>query len=40
MENLKASIKRELSGWKKWQVSWLFLATIIILGVAIYQKDT
>ncbi|MBR6143828.1 MAG: nicotinamide mononucleotide transporter [Treponema sp.] len=40
MENLKASIKKELSGWKKWQVSWLFLATIIILGVSIYQKDT
>jgi len=40
MERLKVSIKRELSGWKKWQVSWLVAATLIILGVSIYQGDT
>ncbi|MBP5696138.1 MAG: nicotinamide mononucleotide transporter [Treponema sp.] len=40
MIDLKLSIKREMNGWKKWQLLWLVLATFVILGVSIYQKDS
>ncbi|MBR4387473.1 MAG: nicotinamide mononucleotide transporter [Treponema sp.] len=40
MIDLKLSIKREMNGWKKWQLLWLVLATLVILGVSIYQKDS
>lgn len=40
MKDLRTVIKRELTGWKKWQVLWLVFAIIIILGVSIQQGDT
>ena len=40
MSKLKAIAKRELSGWKKWEVIWLLLATAVILGLSIYWKDS
>ena len=40
MSKLKEIIKRELSGWKKWEVIWLLLATAVILGLSIYWKDS
>jgi len=40
MNRLKAFIKDELSGWKKWQVFWMIFANAMILGISIYQKDT
>lgn len=33
-------IKSELSGWKKWEVTWLLLACAIIAGLSIYWGDT
>lgn len=32
MNKLKEILKREMTGWKKWEVIWLFLATAVILG--------
>lgn len=40
MNKLKEILKREMTGWKKWEVIWLFLATAVILGVSIYWKDS
>lgn len=37
---MKKFIKEELSGWKFWEVSWLVLATMIIIGLSIYWNDT
>ena len=33
MNNIKQAIKRELTGWKMWQVVWLVFTNIVILGV-------
>ena len=38
--NLKEFIKGELIGWTKIDKLWLYLSTIIILGVSIYWKDS
>lgn len=40
MNKLKEVIKRELTGWKRWEVMWLLLATTVILGVSVYWKDS
>ena len=40
MNNIKQAIKRELTGWKMWQVVWLVFTNIVILGVSISQGDT
>lgn len=40
MNKLREILKRELTGWKKWEVIWLLLATAVILGVSIYWKDS
>lgn len=40
MNKLKEILKRELTGWKKWEVIWLLIATAVILGVSIYWKDS
>lgn len=37
---MKNFIKNELSGWKKWEVSWLAIACAIITGLSIYWQDT
>lgn len=37
---MKNFIKNELSGWKKWEVSWLVIAYAIITGLSIYWQDT
>lgn len=37
---MKNFIKNELSGWKKWEVSWLVIACAIITGLSIYYQDT
>ncbi len=34
------AVKRELKGWKKWQIFWMIFANIMILGVSVYQGDT
>lgn len=37
---MKNFIKNELSGWKKWEVSWLVIACAIITGLSVYWQDT
>lgn len=37
---IKKFIKDELSGWDNWEVSWLVLACLIIIGLSIYWQDT
>lgn len=37
---MKEFIKRELSGWKKLEIAWIVIATIVMLGLSIYLKDT
>lgn len=39
MNNLKIFIKQEVSGWKKWEVLWLLVATIIIASLSVYWGD-
>ena len=40
MNRVKERIKRELKNWKVWEMIWLFVATIVIMGVSIYWKDS
>lgn len=40
MKHLLDRIKREFTGWKKWQIAWIVLANGIILGVSLYMGDT
>ena len=37
---LKKYIRSELTGWKPFDITWLLLATAVILGLSIYWKDT
>jgi len=37
---MKELIKNEFKGWKKIEVFWLLLASIIITGLSIYWRDT
>ena len=39
MNKLKELIEREFTGWKNWQIAWMVFATVMILGISIYQKD-
>ena len=36
---MKKFLKNELAGWKKFEVLWLTLASVIILGVSIYFEE-
>lgn len=38
--NFKNYIKEEFLGWKTWEIIWLVIACITILGLSIYWKDT
>ena len=40
MDKIKDAIKRELTGWKRWEIIWLLTATSVILGVSLYWKDS
>ncbi len=40
MSKIKERINRELTGWKKWEIIWLLIATTVILGVSVYWKDS
>ena len=40
MKKIKAFLKTELSGWKPLEVLWLAVASMVILGLSIYWKDT
>lgn len=38
--NIVQFMKNELSGWKKWEIVWLFIACFIIISLSIYWNDT
>lgn len=40
MEQIYEVIKREFTGWKRWQIFWMIFANLTILGVSIYLGDT
>ncbi|MDE6567257.1 MAG: nicotinamide riboside transporter PnuC [Lachnospiraceae bacterium] len=40
MKNMLNMIMREFTGWKLWQIVWIFLANGVILGVSLYLGDT
>lgn len=40
MNKIKQIIKRELKGWKAWEIAWLAISTAVILGLSIYWKDS
>ena len=40
MNKIKEALRKELTGWKKWQVFWIIFANAMILGISIYQKDS
>lgn len=33
-------LKSELKGWKRWEVSWLFFATLVITVLSVYWGDS
>ena len=37
---MKKFLRAELEGWKKWEVTWLVLACMIIAGLSIYWGDS
>lgn len=40
MRKINAFIKNELSGWKSWEIAWLFIAASVIIALSIYWNDT
>jgi nicotinamide mononucleotide transporter len=36
---MKNFIKRELSGWKSWEIIWFIVCCVIIGGLSVYWKD-
>lgn len=36
----KKTMKNEISGWKKWEITWLIFATLVITTVSLYLGDT
>ena len=40
MNRIKRFIRTETEGWKKWEVAWLSLACIVIMGLSIYWGDS
>lgn len=39
-KTMKTILKQELTGWKRWEVSWIFLACAVIIGLSIYWQDS
>lgn len=37
---MKDFLLSEISGWKKWEISWLLSACIVITGLSIYWQDS
>lgn len=40
MNYLNNFVKNELSGWKKWEVLWMFIACAVITGLSIFWGDS
>lgn len=32
--------KEELKGWKPWEITWLVIACVVIMGLSLYWKDS
>lgn len=39
MRKFKEILRSEISGWKPWEIIWLFIACLVIMGLSIYWKD-
>lgn len=39
-EKSLALLRRELSGWKFWEVAWMVLASLVIVGLSVYWGDS
>ena len=39
-QKASAFLRQELSGWKAWEVAWVILASLVIIGLSIYWNDT
>lgn len=37
---IKKIFKREIFGWKVWEIIWITIATLVILGTSLYWKDS
>ena len=40
MDKLKHILQNEVSGWKKWELCWLFFSCIVIIIMSIYCQET
>lgn len=40
MNKIKKLIKKEITNWKAWEVIWLSIATLTVLGISLYWKDS
>ncbi len=40
MEAVKKFLINEIEGWKKWEITWLFLACAVITSLSIYWGDS
>ena len=40
MFDLRAFLKEELTGWRRWEVAWLLTACGVILALSLYWHDT
>lgn len=39
MIGVKKFVKEEISGWKSWELIWLAVSTVVIVGLSIYWGD-
>lgn len=39
MSRIGDKIKKEISAWKAWEIGWIVLATLVVLGVSLYWHD-
>lgn len=37
---MKEFFRNEISGWKKWEISWLAVGCLVIIGLSIYWGDS
>ena len=37
---MKAFLSNEITGWKKWEITWLSIACLVIIGLSIYWEDS
>lgn len=40
MERIKSILKNEITGWKRYEITWLVIACATIIGLSIYWQDT